>query len=73
MPRPVDQEMPADSMGTSNAGITGATGGSAGGASMSDLKRGYTDCNDEADYPSYLEPAAAPQGGFLNRPRGWER
>lgn len=55
----------------------GVMGGSTGGASHSDLARGYT----RPDEPSEQEPdlfGAIPiggerEGGFLDRPEGWER
>jgi hypothetical protein len=54
-----------------------ASGGSLGGASASDLERGYTDCGEERD--GYGEAGIAPydpfpeQRGFLDRPNGWDR
>jgi hypothetical protein len=71
-----DENMPADSMATSDAGIRGGTKGSLGGASEADLRRGYTDAaapaptRPDGAVPMWEEPAP---GGFLNRPRGWER
>jgi hypothetical protein len=71
-----DSNMPADSMVTSDASIRGGTGGSLGGASEADLRRGYTDA--EAPAPERPDAPVPPwverePGGFLNRPRGWER
>lgn len=60
---------------------SGVIGGSTGGASMSELRRGFTrlgedeemgedDCC-EGEMPM-LEPEP-PHQGFLDRPQGWER
>lgn len=68
----------------SNAAFEGATGGSLGGASMTDLKRGYSlpaagehaeGCCCNECMTEYLDGASdgpAPRG-FLTRPEGWER
>jgi len=59
-----------------DAGQEGASGGSTGGASQSELQQGYIDCNKHRDY----EPGLAPEPfyaeiphGFLDRPQGWDR
>ena len=53
-----------------------ASGGSTGGASASDLERGYTDCSEHRE--DYMGDAIAPYQperpqGFLDRPQGWDR
>lgn len=64
-------------MPMSDAAMRGATGGSLGGASKSDLRRGFTDCCSEDDNgpDSVLDSIWPPEepGGFLGRPHGWER
>ena len=60
--------------------VDGGTAGtaSAGGASASELHRGYAECGHHQGYETpadgelgsfYSEPST----GFLNRPQGWER
>ncbi|HYE41467.1 MAG TPA: hypothetical protein VEB23_16125 [Ramlibacter sp.] len=56
--------------------MEGASGGSTGGASASDLERGYTDCSEHRE--DYMGDAIAPYQperpqGFLDRPQGWDR
>lgn len=68
-----------DSMAESTASYEGASGGSTGGASRSDLRRGFTDADaprqDQDFGMDSLLPAAEPERpqGFLDRPQGWER
>lgn len=56
----------------SNASYTGGTNGSMGEATMADLKRGYTKPAPESsdDQPMFYPET---EGGFVGRPKGWER
>lgn len=61
-----------------NSGVVsqGATSGSLGDASMSDLERGYNNASptsNEMDDVEEAAPFCAPEGGFVGRPSGWER
>lgn len=58
----------------SDAGLTGGTNGALGGASKSDLERGFTDANEQCDAPT-CEPMTNSdvRPGFCGRPNGWER
>jgi hypothetical protein len=67
-----------DRMADSSASTSGASGGSLGGASIADVKRGYSDAGtpkDDSHEAICCCPLCAPQkrGGFLDRPTGWER
>lgn len=69
-------KQPLGSMPESNAAINGGTAGSTGGASTADLKRGYTDAGESipSEDPYLTSPYFGEEkGGFLDRPRGWER
>jgi len=55
---------------------SGATKGSLGDASMSDLERGYSDASPtskEMDDVEQASPFDSQNGGFTGRPSGWER
>lgn len=62
---------------------SGVIGGSTGGASEAELRRGWKDCGDDEGYrkgesmglASTYDPFALPDqhNGFLDRPEGWER
>ena len=49
----------------------GMTDNALGGASMADVKKGFTALTEERDSEFDFEPM--PQGGFLGRANGWER
>lgn len=56
----------------------GVVGGSTGGASLSDLRRGFMRCGDDEEneegYGSVMTMSETEQDhGFLDRPQGWER
>ena len=56
----------------------GVIGGSTGGASLSDLRLGFTRCGEgeenEEGYDSVMPMSETDQHqGFLDRPAGWER
>lgn len=59
----------------SSGSTEGASGGSLGGASHADLKRGYSNASDEPDegMTDVFRMPPEPGHGFLDRPQGWER
>jgi hypothetical protein len=59
----------------SNAGMTGGTNGSLGGAKASDLERGFiTDSTEPGHDSNELSKDEKPfEGGFVGRPTGWQR
>lgn len=73
--------MTGKSEGGGNAPLhipAGVIGGSTGGASQSDLARGFTRPDERSDGPATesgiaLGPEPEPNHGFLDRPHGWER
>ncbi|HEY8359105.1 MAG TPA: hypothetical protein VIL30_16740 [Ramlibacter sp.] len=71
--------MDADSMADSSAGFEDAAGPSSGGVSRSDLRRGYSNAETDAEPGDGLLGGTEPYGepdrhhGFLDRPQGWER
>lgn len=59
----------------SNAGIEGGTSGSLDGATMADLKRGYTtetEPDNDEDDNDWMNPEPF-VSGFVGRSNGWER
>jgi len=65
-----------DTMKESNAGMTGGTNGALGGASATDLQKGFIPEQPavekhEWDMPMLTEKPK--EGGFVGRPEGWER
>jgi hypothetical protein len=66
-----------DTLPESSASTDGATKGSLGGASIADVKRGYSDAS-AGDHMPDLQCCCPmcvgeKQGGFLGRPQGFER
>ncbi|THF55919.1 hypothetical protein [Pseudothauera rhizosphaerae] len=60
---------------SSDGGISGGSYGALGGASVADLKRGYTAAGmpeEAGDLYSMFETEKE-SGGFCGRPHGWER
>jgi len=68
-------------MKESNASIKGGSNGSLGGATTADLKQGYMKQDDklpsdycDEDEESFLDELyEKPDGGFVGRPKGFER
>lgn len=61
----------------SNASMVGGTGGSLGGATASDLERGFTTCDKESAAEERAEEGEMDnepmEEGFVGRPMGWDR
>lgn len=68
--------MKDDSLKQSNAGITGGTNGSLGGASTTDLQNGFIPEQPAVtarDWEMPMMTEKPKEGGFVGRPEGWER
>jgi hypothetical protein len=68
-------KQPLGPMPMSDAAIQGGTAGALGGASEADLRRGFSNGEEEpkTDPAQLYSPVPESSGGFLNRPHGWER
>ena len=68
-----------DDLKQSNASKVGGTGGALGGATSSDLERGFmsdsdVDIGEELPTEDMVETGEVPlQDGFVGRAKGWER